>query len=232
MTKFSRRDLRVYAWCACKSPLADSVRLFTGLTLAVALCYLPAATAAFRSSTNYQLDQDVISSGSGYSSSANYQQTGIIGQPSPVGTTSSTSYSLRSGFSITTQSGGGPTDTDGDGFPDSSDNCPNTANADQTNTDVALDNNPDHLGDACDTDDDGDGLLDAEEATYGTDPLLPDTDGDGLTDADEINTYGTNPLLADTDGDGISDGAEVTAGRNPMVNEAAVLMIINSILLE
>jgi hypothetical protein len=44
---------------------------------------------------------------------------------------------------------------------------------------------------------DSDGLLDGEEASYGTDPLLADTDRDGLSDFAEVRTHGTNPLLAD-----------------------------------
>lgn len=43
-------------------------------------------------------------------------------------------------------------DTDGDGIPDSSDNCPNTPNPSQTDTDG------DDIGDACDSDIDGDGI--------------------------------------------------------------------------
>jgi hypothetical protein len=39
------------------------------------------------------------------------------------------------------------------------------------------------LGDACDPDDDGDGLTDAEEAAIGTDPRRADSDGDGVADA-------------------------------------------------
>jgi hypothetical protein len=42
----------------------------------------------------------------------------------------------------------GATDTDSDGVPDSTDNCPTTANANQTDTDG------DGIGDACDTADD------------------------------------------------------------------------------
>jgi serine/threonine-protein kinase len=64
-------------------------------------------------------------------------------------------------------------------------------------------------------DSDGDGLSDAEEAQYGTNPHNPDSDGDGLSDGDEVNKYHTDPLVADTDGDGYSDGAEVAAGSNP-----------------
>ena len=59
-----------------------------------------------------------------------------------------------------------------------------------------------------DTDTDGDGLTDAEEAIYGTDPNNIDTDGDGLTDGQEIE-LGTNPLVADTDGDGLDDALEI-----------------------
>ncbi len=66
-------------------------------------------------------------------------------------------------------------------------------------------------------DTDGDGLLDTEETTLGTDPNNPDTDGDGLNDGAEVNTYSTNPLIADTDGDGLNDGAEISAGTNPLV---------------
>lgn len=41
-----------------------------------------------------------------------------------------------------------------------------------------------------------------------------DTDKDGLTDAEEAR-YKTDPLVSDTDGDGYSDGAEVKGGYNP-----------------
>lgn len=43
-------------------------------------------------------------------------------------------------------------------------------------------------------DTDGDGLSDAAEALYGTDPRSPDTDGDGWSDYDELMIYGTDPL--------------------------------------
>ncbi len=65
------------------------------------------------------------------------------------------------------------------------------------------------------SDQDGDGLTDAEEALIGTDPTKKDTDGDGIDDnvevgADKTYTVGvdTNPLDKDTDDDGLSDGAE------------------------
>lgn len=65
------------------------------------------------------------------------------------------------------------------------------------------------------TDQDLDGLLDAEEKKYGTNPARVDTDGDGILDKDEIAVYRTNPLKADTDGDKIKDGDEVRRGLNP-----------------
>jgi YVTN family beta-propeller protein len=60
-----------------------------------------------------------------------------------------------------------------------------------------------------------DGLLNGDEARYGTSPTNPDTDGDGLLDGQEV-TLGTNPTKADTDGDSVSDGQEVADGTNPL----------------
>jgi len=100
-------------------------------------------------------------------------------------------------------------DDDLDGVPDSGDNCPLDANADQQ------DNDGDGPGDACDADDDNDGLSDLAEATAGSDPLRFDTDGDTLGDGEEVNIYLTDPLLADTDADGFGDVVEVGAGSDP-----------------
>ncbi len=66
-----------------------------------------------------------------------------------------------------------------------------------------------YLNSSDDDDDDNDGLTNAEERRYGTDPNNPDTDGDGLTDGEEVKRYHTNPLNPDTDGDGLPDGEEV-----------------------
>lgn len=84
--------------------------------------------------------------------------------------------------------GGSSPDSDFDGVPNASDNCPTASNPGQA------DNDGDGLGDACDSDDDDDGLI----------------------DRDEILTYGTNPFFADTDGDGHSDFDEVAAGTDPL----------------
>jgi hypothetical protein len=43
---------------------------------------------------------------------------------------------------------------------------------------------------------DGDGLLDVEEATLGTNALVSDSDGDGFGDGEEALMLGTDPLNA------------------------------------
>ena len=63
-------------------------------------------------------------------------------------------------------------------------------------------------------DSDGDGLTDAEEEEFGTDPEVADTDGDGLSDGDEY-ALDTDPNNEDSDGDGYLDGWEVEAGSDP-----------------
>ncbi len=67
-----------------------------------------------------------------------------------------------------------------------------------------------------DLDTDDDGLLDTEEAIYGTDPTLADTDADGLTDYQEIMMYGTNALSSDSDSGSVSDAEELSNGTNPL----------------
>jgi glucose/arabinose dehydrogenase len=104
-------------------------------------------------------------------------------------------------------------DSDTDGVPDASDNCPLNANPGQENNDRNfIDQTPprsvddvtlvmsDNLGDACDPDDDNDTFTDAQEAagapcasaSAATDPLLADTDSDLTGDAAEC-ALGTNP---------------------------------------
>ncbi len=94
-------------------------------------------------------------------------------------------------------------DSDGDGINVTDDNCPSVSNPLQEDIDR------DGQGNACDADNDNDGLSDIEEDDLGTDPLNPDTDGDGT-----------------------SDGDEVAVGRDPLINEPAVLQVIDSILLQ
>ena len=74
-------------------------------------------------------------------------------------------------------------DYDHDGVLNASDNCPNTAPGDQTDTDN------DGEGNVCDDDDDGDGMPDTFENDNGLNPLVDDAaddaDGDGITNYDE-----------------------------------------------
>jgi len=84
-------------------------------------------------------------------------------------------------------------DTDGDGIADNVDNCVNTVNADQADTDN------DGLGDACDND-----------TTY------PDTDGDGFTDNVDNCPTVANADQLDSDANGVGDACELTSGNyNP-----------------
>jgi hypothetical protein len=55
-------------------------------------------------------------------------------------------------------------------------------------------------------DSDGDGLLDSQETTLGTNPNNADSDGDGVNDGAEVGPNPAAPL--DTDGDGIIDALE------------------------
>jgi len=80
------------------------------------------------------------------------------------------------------------------------------------------------------TDTDGDGLPNAWEILYGTDPNDPnspviteDVDGDGLNWLQEFQN-GTNPFNPDTDGDTVSDGDEVALGTNPALREPTTVV--------
>lgn len=129
-------------------------------------------------------------------------------------------------------------DTDGDGYNDGEEvnfgssplnPCDPDINASPTadcDNDM-LDNAGEILAgtDNTNPDTDGDGFVDGEEVTNGSDPLnscspdasvIPtnDCDEDGLDNSGEA-FYGTDPANPDTDGDGINDGDEVIGLSNP-----------------
>jgi len=70
--------------------------------------------------------------------------------------------------------------------------------------------------DLASVDTDQDGLSDAQEFGYGTNPRLVDSDNDGLSDWEETAIFGTDPLNVDSDADSYLDGEEVQNGYNPL----------------
>ncbi len=106
-----------------------------------------------------------------------------------------------------------PVDTDADGIPDIEDNCPDTANTDQADTDL------DGTGNACEQDTDHDGIIDDDDACP-ADPEKSDpgdcgcgrpdsdSDGDAIADCSDNCPSVFNPAQADHDNNGIGNDCE------------------------
>jgi hypothetical protein len=111
----------------------------------------------------------------------------------------------------------GSGDRDGDGVPDTVDNCPDAFNPDQRDSDG------DGIGDVCDTsgsgDRDGDGIPDTLDECPDTPGVLEfagfpppplDSDGDGHADPFDNCPFAFNPDQRDSDGDGLGDACDPT----------------------
>jgi len=96
------------------------------------------------------------------------------------------------------------TDNDGDGFPDSTDQCPATDwTAGPDGIADSGDEPLDELGVPIKTKEDYDGIIDTDGCH---DSPGDDWDGDGMSDEVEVLQAGTDPTDMDTDNDGLCDG--------------------------
>ncbi len=116
-------------------------------------------------------------------------------------------------------------DSDNDGINDDIDNCPNTANFNQANSDG------DALGDVCDGDVDGDGVnngpdqcpatpVDTSVDSDGCPLIILDSDNDTLADAVDNCPNTANTNQANFDGDSLGDACDNDVDNDGIVNSA------------
>jgi subtilisin-like proprotein convertase family protein len=115
--------------------------------------------------TGFFKPEGALSSFNSESSNGNWELKIVDGGPADIGSLNNWSIEIC---------GSPQLDTDGDGFNDSSDNCPTTANADQADFDG------DGLGDVCDSDIDNDGVLNGNDLCNDT-PLGDTVDVNGCS---------------------------------------------------
>lgn len=118
-------------------------------------------------------------------------------------------------------------DTDGDGVMNSEDNCPEIANADQSDIDG------DGIGDACDNDKDGDGInnnndncpeiANTDQSDMDGDGIGDvcddDIDGDGVPNNEDNCPYIANADQSDIDEDGVGDVCDDDIDGDGIANE-------------
>jgi hypothetical protein len=110
-------------------------------------------------------------------------------------------------------------DSDGDGIPNVSDNCPDIVNAGQEDTDS------DGGGDACDNDIDNDGINNENDSAPFDPTICMDSDGDGCDDCSvQVDGFGPtsdfdpNNDGLDTDGDGLCDTGDPHPFNTPPIS--------------
>jgi hypothetical protein len=168
------------------------------LSLRIVLYSRDAGTAATEGDFDIRLEYGgTYNGGSGHngivgfrlgSDADSHVESASAGTPTLVSGDNDYYYQFRGGHLV-----GAVIDTDGDGVADSTDNCPNTANANQ------LDSDGDGIGDACDN------------CPKKANPDQADSDADGVGDVCDNCRTKANANQADANHNGIGDVCEPPA---------------------